>query len=339
MIDIKFSLPGHGSNLSFKNFYSKNQNQKINYHINSEISKADGWIVLENLKQETETCIVPKNNIIYLNNETSYKKNHYFDNHMVDFLNQFSKGFGCYATKHENYVSSTPTFSPWMIHSNHGDEMFEDSNLNFDYFSKLNELEKTIDLSVICSSKSHTENHSLRLEFVKILKDHFGERLHWYGNGINKIEKKSDIIFKSKYHIAIENGSRNNLVTEKLYDSFLGLSFPIYYGATNISELFDKDSLVSIDINDVRNSIRTIENVLESNLYENNFNQLLDSKNKVLTEFNLHSRLNKLVEENISINASLSEEVTLHSSNYYWKKTTSNKKKIKRILKRKLRLY
>ena len=109
--------------------------------------------------------------------------------------------------------------------------------------------------------------------------------------------------------------------------------------ATNISELFDKDSLVSIDINDVRKSIRTIENVLESNLYENNFNQLLDSKNKVLTEFNLHSRLNKLVEENISINASPSEEVTLHSSNYYWKKTTSNKKKIKRILKRKLRLY
>ena len=161
MIDIKFSLPGHGSNLSFKNFYSKNQNQKINYHINSEIAKADGWIVLENLKQETETCIVPKNNIIYLNNETSYKKNHYFDIHMIDFLNQFSKGFGCYATKHENYVSSTPTFSPWMIHANHGDDVFEDSNLNFDYFSKLNEIEKTIDLSVICSSKSHTENHSL----------------------------------------------------------------------------------------------------------------------------------------------------------------------------------
>ena len=75
MIDIKFSLPGHGSNLTFKNFHGNNQEQKINYHINSEISQADGWIVLENLKHETETCIVPKNNIFYLNNETSYKKN------------------------------------------------------------------------------------------------------------------------------------------------------------------------------------------------------------------------------------------------------------------------
>ena len=60
MIDIKISLPGHGNNLTFKNFYSKNQNHKINYHINSQISKADFWLVLEDLKYESETCEVPK---------------------------------------------------------------------------------------------------------------------------------------------------------------------------------------------------------------------------------------------------------------------------------------
>ena len=144
---------------------------------------------------------------------------------MVKFLNQFSKGFGPYATRHKNYTSA-PQFwtmddscKPW------GDKNFENSNLNFDYFSKLNNLEKSIDLSVICSNKSHTENHSLRLEFVKILKDYFGEKLHWYGNGVNTIEKKSDIIFKSKYHIAIENCSRNNSVTEKLLIHFLDFHF------------------------------------------------------------------------------------------------------------------
>ena len=226
-----------------------------------------------------------------------------------------------------------------MIHANHGgDKTFEESNLNFDYFSKLNNLEKSIDLSVICSSKSHTENHSLRLEFVKILKDHFGEKLHWYGNGINTIEKKSDIIFKSKYHIALENCSRRNSVTEKLYDSFLGLSFPIYYGATNIKELFHKDSLISIDINDVSNSIKAIETVLKSNLYQKNFNHILESKDRVLSEFNIYYRLNKLVEENLSTNTSATEEVTLYSSNYYWNKTASKKKKIKKVLKRKMRL-
>ena len=337
MIDIKISIPGHANNLTFKNFYSKNQNHKINYHINNQISKADFWLVLEDLKYESEICEVPKNNIFHLNNETSHRVDYYFENHIVKFLNQFSKAFGPFATRHKNYVSA-PSFSQWMIHANHGDEIFEDSNLNFDYFSKLNNLEKSIDLSVICSNKSHTENHTLRLEFVKILKDHFGEKLHWYGNGINTIEKKSDIIFKSKYHIAIENGSRNNLVSEKLYDSFLGLSFPIYYGAPNISELFDKDSLISININDVNNSIKLIESVLKSNLYQKNFNKLLKSKDQVLNDFNIYYRLNKLVEENILNKPTSSEIITIHSSNYFWRKTVSNKKKIKRIVKRKLRI-
>ena len=337
MIDIKVSIPGHANNLTFKNFYSKNQNHKFNYHINNQISKADFWLVLEDLKYESETCEVPRNNIFHLNNETNHRVDHYFENHIVKYLNQFSKAFGPFATKHKNYVSA-PSFSQWMIHTNHGDEIFKDSNLNFDYFSKLNNLEKPIDLSVICSNKSHTENHTLRLEFVKILKDHFGEKLHWYGNGINTIEKKSDIIFKSKYHIALENCSRHNTVTEKLYDSFLGLSFPIYYGATNINELFEKDSLITIDINDVSNSIRTIETVLKSNLYEKNFNHILKSKDRVLRDFNIYYRLNKLIEENISANTSAPEEVTLYSSNYYWNKTASNKKKIKRVLKRKMRL-
>ena len=63
--------------------------------------------------------------IIYfhLNNETNYRVDHYFENHTVKFLNQFSKGFGPYATKHKNYTSA-PSFAPWMIHANHGGTKF-----------------------------------------------------------------------------------------------------------------------------------------------------------------------------------------------------------------------
>ena len=337
MIDVKISMASNGKNLTLKNFYSKNENTNINYHINSQISKADMWLIFEDLKNETETCDVPENKIFYLNNETSFRKDYFFESHMVKFLNQFSKGFGCYASQNSNYVNTIP-FLPWMIHANHGDEIFAESDLNFDYFSNLNSLEKTIDLSVICSNKSHTENHSLRLEFVKILKRHFGDKLYWYGNGVNTIDKKSDIIFKSKYHIAIENDSRKNLVSEKLYDSFLGLSFPIYYGAPNINYLFDKNSIISIDINDINNSIKSIENTIDSNLYEENFEQLLKSKKQVLNDFNIFYRLNKLVEDNISKKSSSFEKTTIHSSNYFWRKNVSSRKKIKRVIKRKLRI-
>ena len=58
-------------------------------------------------------------------------------------------------------------------------------------------------------------------------------------NFFNEIKNKFEVISKSKYHIVLENDSKHNLVSEKLYDAYLGLSYPIYYGAPNINEYFD----------------------------------------------------------------------------------------------------
>ena len=95
--------------------------------------------------------------------------------------------------------------------------------------------------------------------------------MHWYGNGIKNIDTKYDLISKSKYHIVLENDSKHNLISEKLFDSYLGLSFPIYYGAPNIDQYFNKNSIELIDINDISKSIQTIENTVNSNIFEDNF--------------------------------------------------------------------
>ncbi len=337
MINVKISMSSHGENLDFINFYSSGTLPKVNFYINNEIEKADFWFVFEDLKYEQESCFVPKDNIFYLNNETSFKKDYFFENHMVKFLDQFNKTFGCYSNNNINHVNTLP-FLPWMIHGNHGDIIFEKSDMNFETLKNLSRLEKSVDLSVICSNKSHTENHQLRLEFVKTLKNYFGDKLAWHGNGINPINQKSDIIFKSKYHIVLENDMRYNLVSEKLYDSFLGLSFPIYYGAPNIHEYFVEDSLIAIDINDINSSIKKIQEAIKNNLYENNYEKILHSRDKVLNELNLHNRLISIVENYSNQNHINSEKVTLYSSNYFWKKHTSIKKKIKKELKRKFRL-
>ena len=44
---------------------------------------------------------------------------------------------------------------------------------------------------------------------------------------------------------------------------------------------------------------------------------LLNSKNQVLSDFNIFYRLNKLVKENISKKPSSFERITIHSSNYF----------------------
>lgn len=337
MVDIKVTLPSHGKNLNLSNFHSRKNSSGYKFHINSTIKKADVWIVFEDLKEEIEYCEVPKENVIYLNNETSFKKNYFFENHMVEFLNQFNYTYGCYPNLKPNHINTYP-FLPWMIHANHGDSIFNKTNLNYDFFSDFKDTEKQIELSVICSNKKNTENHRLRIEFLKILKNHFKDNLQWFGNGFNEIENKFEVISKSKYHIVLENDSKYNLISEKLYDAYLGLSFPIYYGAPNINKYFDKDSFKAININDINGSIATIENTIKNNLFENNLNLLHLEKEKVLNDYNLYNRICKIIDN--SLDKSISGDVInkLNSSGYFWNKVTNRRKKIKRILQRRMRL-
>jgi len=337
MVDIKVTLPSHGKNLNLNNFHSRKNSSEYKFHINSAIKKADVWIVFEDLKDEIEYCEVPKENVIYLNNETSFKKNYFFENHMVEFLNQFNYTYGCYPNLKPNHVNTYP-FLPWMIHANHGDSIFNKTNLNYDFFTDFKNTEKQIELSVICSNKKNTENHGLRIEFLKILKNHFKDNLQWFGNGINEIENKFEVISKSKYHIVLENDSKYNLISEKLYDAYLGLSFPIYYGAPNINKYFDKDSLKAININDINGSIATIENTIKNNLFENNLNLLHLEKEKVLNDYNLYNRICEIIDNILDKSISGNVINKLHNSGYFWKKVTNRRKKIKRILQRRMRL-
>jgi len=339
MIDIKISLPSHGKNLTFENFFSfeKNKEQRYRFHINKDIEKADFWFVFEDLTSRVEYCKVPLQNVIYLNNETSFKKNHFFSNYMIKYLNQFSYSYGCYPVYNKNHTNTFP-FLPWMIHANHGDTIYEKSEIDYTYLSKLKNVEKDIELSVICSNKVHTENHSLRIEFLNILREHFGEKMNWYGNGIKSIDKKSDVIFRSKYHIVLENDSKYNLMSEKLFDSYLGISYPIYYGATNIYDYFDDSSLTKIDINDINSSISKIENVINNKSYEKNLDSLINSRDKILNNYNFYNRILKIIEEKLQNDHSKEYINMLYSTGYFWKKFVPKKQKIKKILARKLRI-
>ena len=337
MIDIKITLPSHGKNLTLENFYTNNLSDNFNFYINSDIEKADFWIVFEDLKKDVEYCEVPKENVIYLNNETSFKKDYFFEIHMIEFLNQFKYSYGCYPTLKKNHINTIP-FLPWMIHANHGDTIFKKTELNYDFFSNLQKTDKKIELSVICSNKRHTENHKLRVEFLNILKNHFKDKLLWFGNGINEIENKFEVISNSKYHIVLENDSKYNLISEKLYDSYLGLSFPIYYGAPNINDYFDINSLSMININDINGSIRTIENVINNNFYDKNINLLNSEKEKVLNEYNMYNRICEIIKNRLDGPISNNVINKLYSSGYFWNKVTSPRKKIKRTLQRRLRI-
>ncbi len=339
MYEVKISLPSHFSGIKFNNFMKHNSDlrKKYKFHINTEIKKADYWFVFEDLYKETEYCTVPNKNVIYLNNETSFSKDYFYQPFAEKFLNQFDQVYSSYPSNHTKLKNTFP-YLPWMIHANHGSAIYEESEFNYDYLNNLELPNKAKKISVICSNKANTQNHSLRVNFLKILKHYFGDELHWYGQGIKQINSKHEGIFEYKYHLVLENDSKKNLISEKILDSYLGLSFPIYYGATNLSDYFDSNSFKNIDINDIKGSIKIIENIINDNYYEKNLPALQQSRNKVLNEYNFLNRIDNIIQANSVPTSSNDFAEFLKSKNYFWKQNTTTKAKLKNSLKRKLRL-
>jgi hypothetical protein len=113
---------------------------------------------------------------------------------------------------------------------------------------------------------------------------------------VNSVAEKWDGLADYKYSIVLENQSRFNVVTEKIHDPFLSLTYPIYWGAPNISDYFDPKSFTAINIEDAKGSIKTIEWVLDNIKYEEALPHLLESKRRVLDEQHFLKRMIRISE-------------------------------------------
>jgi len=178
-----------------------------------------------------------------------------------------------------------------MLNANHGESISNAHIRDVNYLENLQSIPKTKLLSVFCSQQGMLPSHRLRQRFTQVLKSHFSEDLDWFGNGVNSVAEKWDGLADYKYSIVLENQSRFNVVTEKIYDPFLSLTYPIYWGAPNISEYFDPKTFTTINIEDAKGSIKTIEWVLNNIKYEEVLPHLLESKRRVLDEQHFLKRM------------------------------------------------
>tara|TARA_B100001057_G_scaffold498998_1_gene607952 strand:+ start:559 stop:1569 length:1011 start_codon:yes stop_codon:yes gene_type:complete len=318
MINIKISLPGQKSRLNISQFIENNENQIENFkfHINTNIDSPNYWFIIEDLDRSQETCFISKDNIYFLTNETLWHDTYWQRESKKNFLDQFSKIFTNYELIHRSKL--TLPFLPWMINANHGDSVFHNHERDKTFFKNLKSLDKIEKISIITSNKIISDEHVLRYEFAKKLKSYFGEDIEWFGVGINEIEEKWEGIHPFKYHIALENKRQNYVISEKLYDSFLGLSYPFYSGAPNVYDYFPKNSLTTIDITDFKSSVDTIKDCLNKNTYDKNFQSILIAKNIVLNELNLFNRIVNIIKDEITT-TSKKQKITLKDTKSYIK--------------------
>ena len=125
---------------------------------------------------------------------------------------------------------------------------------------------KTKNISHIFSNKKIIVGHKLRHEIAEKLTG-----FDCYGRGTKKpLEKKSDGLNDYHFSIVVENNQAKNYFTEKILDCFACRTIPVYWGAPNIEEFFDKESIITF------NTIEELENIIP-NLNESLYKKLFSS--------------------------------------------------------------
>jgi len=102
--------------------------------------------------------------------------------------------------------------------------------------------EKSKMISMISSNKQMCEGHRLRLEWV----DRIGDQVDLYGRGFNEIADKEEGLCDYMFSVAIENGQYGTYFTEKLLDCFATGTIPVYLGAPDVGNYFNKDGIIDL---------------------------------------------------------------------------------------------
>ena len=290
--------------------------------INQPCDEADYWVVYSKGNRQEETCKVAPQNTLFITGEPD-SVYHY----SKGFVNQFGKVVSCQkGLRHKNLVYSQPA-QPWHIgkqtvrNQETGKENQEAVEYTQTYDTlKVSAPEKTKLMSIITSNKAFTKGHRERIEFVKKLKEHYGDQLDLFGWGFNPFDNKWDVIAPYKYHIVIENCCTPHYWTEKLADSYLGNAFPFYIGCENIDEYFDKDAFIQLDIHNVEAAIKIIDKALADDVATKRADVVEKAKQLVLDKYNL---FNVIVENLQEMDASASKRnVTLKPDTAFfdWRK-------------------
>jgi hypothetical protein len=107
--------------------------------------------------------------------------------------------------------------------------------------------EKTKMFSIIASSKRQLQGHQLRHNIIRAAGSHidaFGPAYTPFKkHSMNKIEGLKDY----RYHFVIENCKRDFYFSEKLIDSLITGTMPIYWGCPSIGSYFNTDGFIIFD--------------------------------------------------------------------------------------------
>jgi len=172
----------------------------------------------------------------------------------------------------------------------------DQSTLNFEQLYELFDLPKTKLLSVIASNKDFTPEHAKRLHFAKKLKEHYGEKIDFFGRGFNQMDDKLDALRDYRFNVVLENSSTDHYFSEKFTDCVIAGTYPLYCGCPNLDQYFPEGSFLRIDIENFEKSILMIDAAIADGLDKENRNELRLARDLAMHKHNIFPMLVDLIE-------------------------------------------
>jgi hypothetical protein len=122
-----------------------------------------------------------------------------------------------------------------------------------------------------------------------------------YGRGLNIkdsrykgfIENKFQGLLGYDYSIAIENSCEKNYVSEKFFDCVLCNTMPIYYGAPNIEDVYNKESFIPLGDN-TKKWLEKLRSITEEGS-KPNIESLNKAKDLYFEKYNLYTLLKEIL--------------------------------------------
>jgi len=195
---------------------------------------------------------------------------------------------------HENYCA------PWFAGLSLWNDGTPRTLKGLDWFQALEIPEKQNRISVITSTKTHTEYHRKRLSFVEALSREMGDLIDFFGIGGNSVADKNDALLPYRYHIALENGTGDFTWTEKLSDPLLCWAFPFHAGCENIGDDLPAGAFAKIDLDDPQGSIARIREAVEADQWSASLPAITEARQRIMGRFNLMYLFVRLAKEAVA---------------------------------------
>ena len=307
MLKIFFTCPWEDNNLlleKLKKNTPNNEGKWRNLVGTTNIKECDFIVVLDNL--HSSLLNIGLNNFMQLVNNTN--KVIYFQRENTAILNMCK----------ENWF--VKELLPILKHKySYEDDFFYTFttahflNKTYDELKAMEYPKKKKNISCIVSNKNLGPTYEDRINFIKKYNEIYPNSIDIYGKGwsnnelgsnykgelgsyhqsANKSSSKLDGLIPYEYSICLENYPNEKVTSEKITDTILCNTIPIYSGTKDTTKYYPNHAFYLIDIKS-ENIYEETNNILNKSCTKKNINGLIEARKLILDKYNIWEQVYKI---------------------------------------------